>query len=251
MPKKGKVKAKKPARGIAVKQKQTVKQTVKVIVGDIAKKPVRRRRSKPKVATLIQGTGGGLSGSVAPEALREPQPYSFVPDNRQPRYDFERIQPQPIENAKINLLDYKANNPAVSASGLIAIAEQQKLIGEEQPVIKDISKEYDAMSQREKNRQAGLIKRKETLAKKKAEKAKMSQPPAIIPLKGRLYADPSISSETIMVQVKPKRYLGAQELEKGFIKGRDEALVAKVKAFREVQRKKRAVEGFRKNNPKN
>lgn len=250
MPKKGKVKAKKPARGIAVKQRQSVKQTVKVIVGDIAKKPVRRRTAKPKVATLIQGTGGGLSGSVAPEPLREPQPYSFVPDNRQPRYDFERIQPQPIENAKINLLDYKANNPSVSASGLISVAEQQKMIGEEQPVIKDISKEYDAMSQREKNRQAGIVKRKETLAKKKAEQAKMAQPPAIIQSMPDIRAMSS-SSEMILVPVKPKRFLGAKELEKGFVKGRDEALVEKIKAFRKEQMKKRGVEALRANRSDN
>jgi hypothetical protein len=250
MPKKAKAKVKKPARGIAVKQKQSVKQTVKVIVGDIAKKPVRRRTAKPKVATIIQPSGGGLSGSVAPEPLREPQPYSFVPDNRQPRYDFERIQPQPIENAKINLLDYKANSPSVSASGLISVAEQQKMIGEEQPVIRDISKEYDAMSQREKNRQAGIVKRKETLAKKKAEQAKMSQLPAIIPSMPDIRAMSS-SSEMILVPVKPKRFLGAKELEKGFVKGRDEALVEKIKTFRREQMKKRGLEAFRENRSDN
>lgn len=244
MPKKAKVK--KPARGIAVKQKQSVKQTVKVIVGDIAKKTVRRRTARPKVATLIQPSGGGISGAV-PDALRQTQPYEYVPDNRQPRYDFDRIQPQPIQDAKINLLDYKGNHPAVSASGLISVAEQKQLIGEEQPVIRDISKEYEAMSQREKNRQAGLLKRKETLARKKAEQAKKAEPPALIGSKNPAPSSSSSTEELILVAVQPKRYLGEKELGKGFIKGRDEALIAKAKAFRAEQAKKRAVEALRAN----
>jgi hypothetical protein len=271
MPKKAKVKAKKPARGIAVKQRQSVKQTVKVIVGDIAKKPVRRRTAKPKVATIIQGTGGGLLGSVAPEPLREPQPYSFVPDNRQPRYDFERIQPQPIENAKINLLDYKANHPSVSASGLVGIAEQKKLMDERaKPMISDITAETEKTEADLKQAKSELQiiadkkratqeKSRATRLKNKALKLKEAQkaiplPPPIIggpPSYRSQYPNASSSSEIIMVQVRPKRFLGAQELEVGLLKNRDKALNEKAKAFRAEQRKKRAVEAFRENRSDN
>jgi hypothetical protein len=270
MPKKAKGKAKKPARGIAVKQRQSVKQTVKVIVGDIAKKPVRRRTARPKVATLIQGTGGGLSGSVAPEPLREPQPYSFVPDNRQPRYDFEKIQPQPIENAKINLLDNKANSPAVSASGLVSIAQQKQLMDESaKPMISDITEQTEKTEADLKQAKSELQtiadkkratqeKRRATLLKNKALKLKEAQkaiplPPPIIdpPSYRSQYPNASSSSEILFVPVRPKRYLGAQELEVGLLKKRDKALNEKAKAFRAEQRKKRAVEAFRENRSDN
>jgi hypothetical protein len=258
MPKKAKVKAKKPARGIAVKQKQSVKQTVKVIVGDIAKKPVRRRTAKPKVATLIQGTGGGLSGSVAPEPLREPQPYSFVPDNRQPRYDFERIQPQPIENAKINLLDYKANNPSVSASGLISVAEQKQMMDERaKPMISDVSKEYEQAQKAEaelkaikdKRRQA-VEKRRDTMAKKKEVQFTTPTSTGFANITFLSGSDGSTEpgSEAFMLKRTQPRFLGEKELSKGFIKNRDEELVAKVKAFRKEQMKKRAIQALK---PKN
>jgi hypothetical protein len=271
MPKKAKGKAKKPARGIAVKQRQSVKQTVKVIVGDIAKKPVRRRTARPKVATIIQGTGGGLSGSVAPEPLREPQPYSFVPDNRQPRYDFERIQPQPIENAKINLLDNKANNPAVSASGLVSIAQQKQLMDESaKPMISDITAETEKTEADLKQAKSELQtiadkkratqeKRRATLLKNKALKLKEAQkaiplPPPIIPDPPSYrsqFPNASSSSEIIFVPVRPKRFLGAQELEVGLLKKRDKALNEKAKAFRAEQRKKRGLEAFRENRSDN
>ena len=254
MPKKAKTK--KEPKGIAVKQKQTVKQSVKVIVGDIAKKPVRRRRpTKPKVSTLIQPAGGGISSSSVPEALRDPQPYSYVPDNRQPRYDFERIPQQPIQSSQINLLDYKANHPSVSASGLVSVAEQKKLMDEQaKPDIKDVSKEYEEAQKAElelkkikETRRKAVEKRRETMAKKK-EAQFTSQTPTgfanLVFVSGTESSTTEPGTEAHSRKIKARteqRYLGLKELDKGFIKGRDEALVKQIKTFRDEQRKKRAI----------
>lgn len=243
MPKKAKTK--KEPKGIAVKQKQTVKQSVKVIVGDIAKKPVRRRRpTKPKVSTLIQPAGGGISSSSVPEALRDPQPYSYVPDNRQPRYDFERIPQQPIQSSQINLLDYKANHPSVSASGLVSVAEQKKLMDEQaKPDIRDVSKEYDEAQKAElelkkikETRRKAVEKRRDTMAKKKEAQFKSQAPTGFANL---VFVSGAESATT--EPIRQPRYLGQAELDVGLFKNRDKVLIEKAKAFRDEQRKKRAI----------
>jgi hypothetical protein len=100
-----------------VSQKQQVKQTVKVIIGDVAKKRVKRKRavkkgsSKAQVITFIQGSASGL----------------YVPGSNSPYNPSTQLPVATGTEVRTKILEAKGDNPALNLSGSLSQSSQQRL----------------------------------------------------------------------------------------------------------------------------
>ena len=101
-----------------VSQKQQVKQTVKVIIGDITKKRLKRKRAvakkapaKAQVITFIQGSASG----------------AYVPASNTPFTASTKLPVASGTEVRTRALDIKQDNPALNLSGSLSVSSQQRL----------------------------------------------------------------------------------------------------------------------------
>jgi len=101
-----------------VSQKQQVKQTVKVIIGDITKKRVKRKRAvakkgpaKAQVITFIQGSASG----------------AYIPASNTPFTASSKLPVALGTEVRTTALDIKQDNPALNLSGSLSVSSQQRL----------------------------------------------------------------------------------------------------------------------------
>lgn len=101
-----------------VSQKQQVKQTVKVIIGDVAKKRVKRKRAvkkgsaKAQVITFIQGSASG----------------SYVPGSNTPYNPSTQLPVATGTEVRTKILEVKGDNPPLNLSGSLSLLHSLQIL---------------------------------------------------------------------------------------------------------------------------
>jgi hypothetical protein len=144
-----------------VSQKQQVKQTVKVIIGDVAKKRVKRKRAvktKGLTSTVIQPSArGAFSGGFS----------SYVPSSNVP---FSSVAQAPISLAletRVKQLELKADNPALNLSGNTSVKAQYRL--ENKSMASNEAFPYDEREPYIDDMRKAELKRKEQILKEQSQ----------------------------------------------------------------------------------
>jgi len=113
-----KIAKRKPRVSKGVKQTQDVKQTVRVVIGDVSKLKDKKKRepsSKKKKEVIYIPFGGGGGEGTMPFT-----PTPFPSSSTTTYYPVNQYRPSPVLEDRIRRLEYKGDNPPLEVSGAIA-----------------------------------------------------------------------------------------------------------------------------------